>query len=62
LGFATLREVVFEEGNLEQLQVEFRVEGKTPKMTGTPKNFRRNYDPEPSSGARPIRIPPEFAT
>jgi hypothetical protein len=28
LGFATLREVVFEEVNLEQLQVEFRVEEK----------------------------------
>jgi hypothetical protein len=31
LGFATLREVVLEEVNLEQLQVEFRVEEKTPK-------------------------------
>jgi hypothetical protein len=28
LGFATLREVVFQEVNLEQLQVEFRVEEK----------------------------------
>jgi hypothetical protein len=51
LGFATLREVVFEEVNLEQLQVEFRVEEKTPKMTGTLKNFRRNYDSEPISGS-----------
>jgi hypothetical protein len=51
LGFATLREVVLEEVNLEQLQVEFRVEEKTPKMTGTSKNFRRNYDSEPSSGS-----------
>jgi hypothetical protein len=42
--FATLGEVVFEEVTLEQLQVEFRVEGKTPEMTGTSKNFRRNYD------------------
>jgi hypothetical protein len=48
-GLSTLREVVFEEVTLEQLQVEFRVEEKTPKMTGTSKNFRRNYDPEPSS-------------
>jgi hypothetical protein len=40
LGFATLREVVFEEVNLEQLQVEFPVEEKTPKRTGTSKNFR----------------------
>jgi hypothetical protein len=47
----TLREVVFEEVNLEQLQVEFQVEEKTPKMTGTSKNFRRNYDLEPSSGS-----------
>jgi hypothetical protein len=47
----TLREVVLEEVNLEQLQVEFRVEEKTPKMTGTSKNFRRNYDSEPSSGS-----------
>jgi hypothetical protein len=44
LGLATLREVVFEEVNLEQLQVEFRVEEKTPEMTGTSKNFRQNYD------------------
>jgi hypothetical protein len=51
LGFAILREVVFKEVNLEQLQVEFRVEEKTPKMTGTSKNFRQNYDPEPSSGS-----------
>jgi hypothetical protein len=51
LGFATLREVVFEEVNLEQLQVEFPVEEKTPKMTGTSKNFRQNYDSEPSSGS-----------
>jgi hypothetical protein len=51
LGFATLREVVFEEVNLGQLQDEFRVEEKTPKMTGTSKNFGRNYDPEPSSGS-----------
>jgi hypothetical protein len=51
LGFATLREVVFEEVNLEQLQVEFRVEEKTPKMTGTLKNFWRKYDSEPSSGS-----------
>jgi hypothetical protein len=50
LGFATLGEIVFEEVNLEQLQVEFGVEEKTPKMTGTSKNFRRNYDSEPSSG------------
>jgi hypothetical protein len=28
-----IREVVFEEVNLEQLQVEFRVEEKTLKMT-----------------------------
>jgi hypothetical protein len=47
----TLREVVFEEVNLEQLQVEFQVEEKTPKMTGASKNFRRNYDLEPSSGS-----------
>jgi hypothetical protein len=47
----TLREVVLEEVNLEQLQVEFRVEEKTPKMTGTSKNIRRNYDSEPSSGS-----------
>jgi hypothetical protein len=33
LGFRTLRKVVFEEVNLEQLQVEFQVEEKTPKMT-----------------------------
>jgi hypothetical protein len=51
LGFATLREVVFEEVNLEQLQVEFRVEEKTPKMTGTWKNFQQNYVLEPSSGS-----------
>jgi hypothetical protein len=51
LVFATLREVVFEEVNLEQLQVEFRVEEETPKMTGTLKNFRQNYDSEPSSGS-----------
>jgi hypothetical protein len=51
LGFATLREVVFEEVNLEQLQVEFRVEEKTPKMAGTLKNFWQNYNPEPSSGS-----------
>jgi hypothetical protein len=31
LGFATLRDVVFEEVNLEQLQVEFRVEEKHRK-------------------------------
>jgi hypothetical protein len=49
LGFTTLTEVVFEEVNLEQL--EFPVEGKTPKMTGASKNFRRNYDLEPSSGS-----------
>jgi hypothetical protein len=49
LGFATLREVVFEEVNLEELQVEFRVEEKTPKITGTLKNFLQNYDSEPSS-------------
>jgi hypothetical protein len=48
---ATLREVVFEEVNREQLQVEFPVEEKTPKMTGTSKNFWRNYDSEPSSGS-----------
>jgi hypothetical protein len=51
LGFATLREVVFEEVNLEQLQVEFRVEEKTLKMTGTSKNFWPKYDSEPSSGS-----------
>jgi hypothetical protein len=34
LGFATLREVV-----LEEVNIEFRVEEKTPKMTGTSKNF-----------------------
>jgi hypothetical protein len=51
LGFTTLREVVFEEVNLEQLQVEFQVEEKTPKMTRTSKNFRQNYDSEPSSGS-----------
>jgi hypothetical protein len=51
LGFATLREVVFEGVNLELLQVEFRVEETTPKMTGTSKNFWQNYDPEPSSGS-----------
>jgi hypothetical protein len=62
LGFATLRVVVFEEVNLEQLQVEFRVEEKTPKMTGTSRTSGeitvRNLVP----GARPIGIPPEFAT
>jgi hypothetical protein len=47
----TLRVVVFEEVNPEQLQVEFQVEEKTPKMTGTSKNFQRNYDLEPSSGS-----------
>jgi hypothetical protein len=51
LGFATLGEVVFDGVNLEKLQVEVRVEEKTPKMTGTSKNFRRNYDSEPSSGS-----------
>jgi hypothetical protein len=59
LGFATLREVVFEEVNLEQLQVEFRVEEKTPKMTRTSGEITiRNLVP----GGRPIGIPPEFAT
>ena len=51
LSFATLGEVVFKEVNLEQLQVEFGVEEKTPELNGTPKNFRRNYDSEPSSGS-----------
>jgi hypothetical protein len=51
LGLATLREIVFAEVNLEQLQAEFGVEEKTAKMTGTLKNFRRNYDSEHSSGS-----------
>jgi hypothetical protein len=51
LGFATLRDIVFVEVNLEQLQLEFQVEEKTPKMTGTSKNFRRNFGSEPSSGS-----------
>jgi hypothetical protein len=51
LGFATLSEVVFEEVNLEKLQVELQVEEIPPKMTGTSQNFQRNYDPEPSSGS-----------
>jgi hypothetical protein len=39
----------FEEVNHEQLQVELPFEEKTPKVTGTWKNFRQNYDSEPSS-------------
>jgi hypothetical protein len=42
LGFATLGEVVFEGVNLKKLQ--FRVEEKALKLTGTSKNFWWNYD------------------